>query len=301
MTRRTLRHALAGALALPLLAAGPALGASVIIEEPSPTEGSQLQTTGAGIQIPVDWQLDATGCAPSTPTTPVQYASRVENLTKPGAAVLGFATSDVTPNGPATLVRSRQVNRDTDVRWTVTLTCSDALNPSSTISVSGGRTFRLLAPDLRARAQGRYLVTNSGSYVERGVKKKLKGRDLYTFRPTCKAGPCKAKVNIRGVGNITMRYAPRKKRWTGVLTGRKLNKVFGCRSAVTAKRLTGAYRGRVTITLTHVRGRQRVIGTRTRSMRMQGRLRGTLNLTAAGRNARCAKVLLRGNVRADAR
>lgn len=301
MTRRLMRPALAGALALPLLAAGPAFGAGVIVEDPTPAEGAQLQTTSTGIQIPVDWQLDATGCAPSTPTTPVRFSSRVENLTQPGATVLGFATSEVNADGPATLVRSRQVNRDTDVRWTVTITCSDALNPTATISATGGRTFRLLAPDLRARAKGRYLVTNSGTYIERGKRKKLRGRDLYTFKPACAVGPCRAKVNIRGVGNVTMKYAARTKRWTGVITGARLNRMFGCRSAVTSKKIKNAYRGKVTITLTHVRGRQRVIGTNTRSMRMQGRLRGTLNLTAQGRSARCAKVVLRGNVRADAR
>ena len=108
----------------------------------------------------------------------------------------------------------------------------------------------LLRPDPRPKAQGQYISYFGGKIKNRGRPvSRLTGSTLWTFKPLCKKGPCKVRVNIRKVGNVTLRYNSRKKLWFGAITGNRLGKIFTCRSARSSTGVKGAVIGRLNVKL----------------------------------------------------
>lgn len=295
-----MRQALrAGVIAGLGIAAGAAGGAEIAITPGSPGDGARIQTTAQGASIPVDWTVNLAGCSP---LRSADIRLFTENVANPLIGALDVTPAPLQFNGPAVLTRPVPVSQDTDVRWGVTLTCSDILQPERMLTVSSGtRTLRLLRPHPKPRAVGKYAVKLGGTIVTGGKRKPLKSSVLFTMKPLCNRGPCRTKLTIKGVGSIGLTYNPAKKQWRGTLKGPQLGRMFVCQAKDSTRSVKRAVTGRLKIRLTHKPGNKVVLGSQTRSTLMAGTLTGTLLPTERGRRAGCTPSPVRGTLLANAR
>ncbi len=275
--------------------AGSALGAAVTLVDPSPATGTQIQTTSKGATIPVGWVTDTTGCRPGTtafmrinPTSPDSEAFLIQN---PVSLPL---------TGTASFSRSTPVKRDAVVTWSVTLRCINEIVGQPSIEVtSEARTFTLVRPDPRPKATGRYRTFLGGKIKNAGrPRSTLTGQTLWSFKPLRKKGPSNARVNIRKVGNVTLKYNARKKLWTGKLTGAKVGKLFFCRRSGSSAQIRNAVKGALTIKLRAKANRTRVVGDQTHALQLVGTLTGKLIPNARGKARGCPGAKVTGTIKA---
>lgn len=283
--------------------ASPSLGASVTLIDPSPANGATVQSTNAGVKIPVAWTAEATGCRPGSLVT-----VRVNKTSsEPTEGLIGdpIVFSGVPGDFSGTAGFSRSINPRTSFvnTWSVSLSCPNAVVGQPLIEVSSeARALTVLAPDPRPRAVGVYNVFFGGKIKNAGrPRSTLSGSGVWTVRPLCRVGPCRARVNIRKVGNIALRYNAKKKLWTAAITGPKLGKIFTCRSARNFRGIKGAVVGRLNVKLRVKKGSTRVVGAQTRGTQLVGTLVGTLTPNAKGKRQRCPSAKVNGTIKAFAR
>lgn len=290
------------AAACSLVFAAPSLGASITLVDPSPANGATVQATDKGVKAPVAWTAEVSGCRPgSLVTVRVNKESSVPSEGLIGEPVVFTAPGDF--SGTSGFSRSIAPKMAFVNTWSVSLSCSNEVVGQPRIEVaSEARALTVLAPDPRPKASGRYKVFLGGKIKNAGrPRSSLRGSSLWSFKPLCKTGPCKAKVNIRKVGNITLKYNARKKLWTGTIAGRKLGKIFTCRSSRSPKAVKGAVVGKLNVKLRVKKGRTRVVGSQTRGTSLVGTITGKLIPNAKGRARGCPSAKVNGTLKAFAR
>ena len=285
--------ALAGALLGGLVLSTTAVGAGITLGAPAPEDGAQIQTTSSGVRVPLAWTGDTTGCRPGT-----SVRVRIDDQVADPTVALAQTPISLPLSGSAELYRSSPVTADTLVTWRVTLSClSEVIGQPLVEVASETRTFTLLAPDPRPKADGRYNVYLGGRIVERSRTSSLSGSTGWTFRPLCAVGPCRARVNIARVGNVVLAYNAKSGLWSGTLTGARAGRAFVCRRIGSSTRITGAYTGRLTIRLRAKAGVTRVVGSQTRALQLVGTLAGTITPNAKGRALSCPSGKIRGTLK----
>lgn len=282
----------AGALAV----APSALGAGVTLTPPSPANGASIQTDQNGVSLPLGASLSAAGCHPDSVAG---IFPRVKTETNDGSRPLLIES---TPT-KGRMYRTTPVTRSTSVRWWIEFSCRANTPTYERLEVrSEVRTLTLLAPDKRPRATGPYRVSLSAKIKEPGKRaRSTSGAVRATFTPRCATGPCTATVAFAGIGRTKMVYNPRKRVWTGRITGSKVGKMWQCtRIGRSTTKIRNAYRGNLTIKLRSKTGpgNVRVVGSGTESRRMVGTITGKIIPNAKGKRNGCRTGQVRGSLRA---
>lgn len=287
--------AVGAAAACSLAFTGSALGAGVSLADPSPASGAKVQTTSKGATIPLAWTTDTTGCRPGTTAF-----LRINKESPDSQAFLIQNPISLPLSGVATLSRSTPVKKDAVVTWSITLRCiNEVLGQPSIEVTSEVRTFTLVRPDPRPKAIGRYRTFLGGKIKNAGrPRSTLTGQTLWSFKPLRAKGPSNVRVNIRKVGNVTLRYNARKRLWTGKLTGAKLGRLFFCRRTGSSARIRKAVKGSLTIKLRAKANRSRVVGDQTHALQLAGTLKGKLIPNARGKARGCPSARVNGTIKA---
>ncbi len=243
--------------------------------------------------MPISWAGDTTGCRPGT-TLLVRIDDQVAD------PAMGLAQSPVTlpASGTAELYRLTPVTADTVVTWRMTLSCLAEVPGQPLVEVaSETRAFTLLRPDPRPTATGRYNVFLGGRIIQRSRRSSLSGTSRWVFKPLCSVGPCRARVNISRVGNVTLKYSAPRKTWSGTLAGAKAGRAFVCRRFGSSTRIRGAYTGKLKIKLRARAGRTTVVGSQTLALQIVGTLSGKIVPNAKGRARACPSGKVKGTLK----
>lgn len=223
MTPSTLRYAIAVALAAMLLgiAAPQALGASVRLIGPSPTDGAVLPTPNQPTEVTVAWELEASGCTalPVTARPVFEAPFPVETQTavnqSASAQSYGFILD----------------RANVRIAWFVTLTC-----PGLAPVRSEKRSFTIRGPNTQPRLAGRYRALGS----------------QWRFTPRCGSGACTTRVRIAGLPAITLNYNAKTRRYSGRLRNLAAGRPAICRitrAGETIRTHRNLYRGDVRLML----------------------------------------------------